>query len=192
MTKSIAKRAQMNQRRYVILFIIVAFASIAIASGLVYFWQNKKIKTLKEQATSQQAQIISLESKAGRSENQAEFLKIDENKYVGEAQVFGKYYLSGATPDVCFSPDKASLALLPESDVVQVFCFKAQNAKESEDLIKAFYSISRDEALRNFKKYGTIEAARQATVQISDYEIKVFSEQSKTGYTTLVKILKNE
>lgn len=164
----------------------------AIASSFVYFLQNKQIKSLKERALTQQAQIISLEAKAGRGENQTGFLKIDENKYVGEAQVSGKYYLSGAAPDICFSPDKESLALLPESTTVQIFCFKTKDAKESDELIKTFYNISRLEAIRDFKKYGTIEAARQATVQISDYEIKKFSEQSKTGYTTLAKVIENE
>lgn len=181
-----------DQKRFAGLLIIIAVVSAVVSGGIVYFLKNKQIKNLKEQAMIQQAQIISLESKAERGENQTGFLKIDENKYVGKAQVAGKYYLSGAAPDICFSPDKESLALLPESAVVQIFCFKTQNAKKSEDLIRIFYGISRDEALRNFKKYGTIETARKATVQISDYEIKKFSEQSKTGYTALAKVIENE
>ncbi len=171
------------------LFLTVTLVAAIITSSIVYFLQNNKIKKLEARALLLQTQIISRESKAVRGDNKTGFLKIDENKYVGEAVVSGKYYLTGSKPEVCFSPDKESLALLPESNTVQIFCILPPKSGDYEEIIKVFYGFGRKEALGDFTKYGTIEMARQGKVIILDYEIKKFNEFSKTGYATLVKII---
>lgn len=182
------------RNKFLLYVILSSVLSAAVAGGLVYFLEWRKIRVWKEALNALQERLAFLEIKESQpggesGESLSWFSQVSDNKYVGAATVSGAYFVSGAEFDVCFIADEIGKKLLPKSEVVSVFCLNAPAEQARDKMMKDFFGVDLKTVRASPKEYNTKDNNRRAAIRIRDYEIKQFETGARTGYTTLVKII---
>jgi hypothetical protein len=183
----------MKLKKEFFLIIVFSLAAALISGAVVYLLSSREIKNWKNIVGTLQEQVVNLEYQIDQyiEGSALGFHQISPNRYLGEAVVSGHYHMNGDGA-TCFKPDKESLSVLPENDEVQAFCFRAVSDQDKEKLVREFFGVDLQTALGDLPKYGYVDPARKATVQIQGYEIKSFNKLSRTGFTKLLQIVERK
>lgn len=183
--------------KFLFYIILSSVLSAAVAGGLVYVLEWRKIRSWKEAISILQERLAFLEIKesqlGGESlEDPSWFSQVSDNKYVGEATVSGAYFVSGEKLDICFTADEIGKKLLPKSEVVSVFCLNAPDEQARDKMMKDFFGVDLETVRASPKEYNTKDNNRRAAIRIRDYEIKQFETGARTGYTNLLRIVERK